>query len=1103
MVDSVDTKDGDNSRNACGPREYFRLARPEQFSDTLSRDEPVVDRAQLEYYLDTLTNRQQEAEFETFARKLAERELCPNLRPMTGPVGGGDSKVDTSTYVVATELARRVWWGLAKVQTDARWVFAFSAKKTWTEKVRSDARAAASTSPRPARIYFITSRFTRDKTRDDIQVALTKELGIPVEILDRNWIVDRVQDRHHYDLVIDYLRLPVRSVSKPRGRLDTRRDDELTQILARLNRPDKHPMTPAEICIEYLRAARLSRELERSAAETRALLAKAQELADEVGHLGQRVTVVYQSAWTALFWHEDRDELLRCLAIMRPMAEATRDAMDLDLIARVLMIAWAEERRGGIPSGSVNRAWLDAALKRIEAERARPGNAAHARAIRLSMTVTSDDVGERESAFRDLVETIEGAATLAVFPLADYIHCVMDLGDIVAALGSCDDLFDRVAKLVGRVNDADSGARLLLRRGEQLLRAGRPRKAIASLGHASNALARASSRELGLKAALLCGEACRELRLPWAARAQYLFGLHAVAQDLKSNPVFPHVGRVLLRALTHVELGLGRIAATLAGVELLGATAVPCASGESDPAEQEARDRDAILSLYLLSVELPVLERVLGLSSTLRELGLDCSAGALAFATGDLDALGLGGDREAQAEEFFNKLLAQPAASEIAPRATLGLPEEWVEYHADVIGMTVIVEFRTSAAASVAAEDILAVLQAMLATATWEHVLPTVDRLVIRLVPDNVDRQARFIGVGLGVGSSLEVRFTDQLDAVPKTFGEPAYVEELLKVLAWVLSCTHPLSEMEGPERLLNQMGEESGFTRALQLVPSHLTIRDLFGVEKTYTVEPWLQASELTIKRQVRWLPDESLERTNLPTDGPAQAILAPINAALWNATKWVSAVYIVDPDCDNEPLFLLGFADRGTAEAIFEEWKDQRAEGHLAVANLQITIAYEARAGVVVAYCVIVGVDIAGAMQKMPASGHGVQAIVVVKSHEFDCIDTAAFRGLESACRSKGTVTLGAAVTLSDGRTQAIGDARLENVKVLIRAASEFLQDDVDSPEKRWVERWVQARAAAKPAQPSPEERGEGVLRRTGNAQRAKQQRDQRTARKRQRRK
>jgi len=99
----------------------------------------------LEYHLSTLTSRSQEVKFEHFARRLAELEICPNLLPQTGPTGGGDSKVDSETYPVADDLALGWYMGIGREAASERWAFAFSAKKKWRGKLRSDIAKIAST----------------------------------------------------------------------------------------------------------------------------------------------------------------------------------------------------------------------------------------------------------------------------------------------------------------------------------------------------------------------------------------------------------------------------------------------------------------------------------------------------------------------------------------------------------------------------------------------------------------------------------------------------------------------------------------------------------------------------------------------------------------------------------------------------------------------------------------------------------------------------------------------------------------------------------------------------------------------------------------------
>ena len=154
------------------PRELMKAWHPDLFADTELIRPPMLRREEFEYHLETLTRRKQEYEFEHFCRKLAERELCPNLRVQTGPTGGGDSKVDTETYPVAGEISERYWIG-SPSSGSKRWAFAFSAKKDWHSKLKTDVRKIRSTNRDYQRIYFITNQFVRDKRRAEIEDAFS------------------------------------------------------------------------------------------------------------------------------------------------------------------------------------------------------------------------------------------------------------------------------------------------------------------------------------------------------------------------------------------------------------------------------------------------------------------------------------------------------------------------------------------------------------------------------------------------------------------------------------------------------------------------------------------------------------------------------------------------------------------------------------------------------------------------------------------------------------------------------------------------------------------------------------------------------------------
>lgn len=120
------------------PYDFLKLRRPEKFSDSIIISQAKLDKDFFDYYLDSLTSKSKEKSFELFCKRLAEFEICPNLLPQTGPTGGGDSKVDSETYPVSDNIALTWYGSVGREASSERWAFAFSAKKDWNSKIKSD-----------------------------------------------------------------------------------------------------------------------------------------------------------------------------------------------------------------------------------------------------------------------------------------------------------------------------------------------------------------------------------------------------------------------------------------------------------------------------------------------------------------------------------------------------------------------------------------------------------------------------------------------------------------------------------------------------------------------------------------------------------------------------------------------------------------------------------------------------------------------------------------------------------------------------------------------------------------------------------------------------
>ena len=286
------------------PKEFLRARRPEKFSDSLVEENPILDRSILEYQLDSITSRKQEVNFEAFAHRLAERTICPNLIPQTGPTGGGDSKVDTETYPVADSLSAIWYEGIGQEAASERWAFAFSAKKQWQAKVRDDIKKISATRRGYKKAFFISNQFIRDQSRAKMEDELRTKHKLDVRILDRTWILDKIFENKLEELAIEKLDLQIskrREVQK--GPLDIQRErklDALEKKIEEIVQQGNYSFNFAEDCLD---AAIYSRNLERPRIETDGRFERAEQAAQKYGTSHQILQCAYEKAWTTYWWH--------------------------------------------------------------------------------------------------------------------------------------------------------------------------------------------------------------------------------------------------------------------------------------------------------------------------------------------------------------------------------------------------------------------------------------------------------------------------------------------------------------------------------------------------------------------------------------------------------------------------------------------------------------------------------------------------------------------------------------------------------------------------------------------------------------------------------
>lgn len=531
-------KKGDATSKAItshSPRAILKARRPERFSDSRPGASVRLDRALLEFHLSTLTSRNQEIDFERFAYKLAQKEICPNLVPNTGPMGGGDSKVDTETYPVASNLAFAWLVGIPGANAE-RWAFAFSTKAQWKSKLKDDIQKIVDTNRGYIRAYFISSQTIPAKKRSAAEDELRRDYGISVTVLDRSWILDRVFEFHHETLAVNELHIAVTlNQTVDIGPNDTQRLTELQAIESAIALALAEVPVRLSVIQDSLRSAVLARELERPRSEIDAHLGRARRLAKQFGSPHQRLVADYESAWTAYWWFEDFEAFSSAYDAVEARASGSNNIYELELLNNLNNVA-----RGAVVSGQVTAKVaklssrtkvITAALERIRDDESRPSASLTARAFlawhRLG-TTTDATWGRLCAELRDLLKSAQALIGFALRPL---VEMIMEFGQgDLASDPEYDRLFEDVASLMGSREGEITTVRLLVERGIRQLDAGRTVDAIRTLGRTLVPLYKHETRRNLVFVVRACGAAYERMGLLWAARGSYLMSV-SLAMD--------------------------------------------------------------------------------------------------------------------------------------------------------------------------------------------------------------------------------------------------------------------------------------------------------------------------------------------------------------------------------------------------------------------------------------------------------------------------------------------------------------------------------------------------------------------------------------------
>jgi hypothetical protein len=887
--------------------------------------------------------------FERFAHKLAEKEICPNLVPQTGPTGGGDSKVDAVTYPVSEEIAALWYEGNSGQSAKEPWAFAFSTKKAWKAKVKADVAGIASTQRGYTRVYFITSRYVRDKERAEVQDELHTRHGFDVQILDRTWIVEKVFTNRRENLAIDTLGLERPLAPKvQKGPRDTRREAELDELERHISDPARYVGLEYQLVEDCLEASLLARGLERPRIEIDGRFDRAARIAERHGTSQQQLRVAYNRAWTVYWWYEDYATFVANYNDVEKLAKGSAQASDIELFKNLWQLLYVAVTREHLTADgaklSERTATLRQELQRLRQDKTRPNTALQARVeeVFMDMVLAHGNKDQLNAVLAELKEIFEHSKGLVDFPARQLIDLLMELGEALPL----DDAFDKLFEVVLPIaQERDSGATaglMLLRRGAQKLECGQRYEAIRLLGRAQQRLALRECREELVAALALCARAYEAAGLFWAARASMLLAASQAIKEFYDEGTPTRQAYSCLFHLVWLELQLGRVPYVLALVNCLALFShlINLDDAEREAVTDEWRHLDFVLGILLLKTDFFDLKYVARLPATLERFKLDFAWMALLYILGHEDRLRAQQvfpetDTPEDVHAAFAGALKKVDDVDL-PQAAQFLNSRKIAMRSSVLGCAITAEVPNDNRPLFLVEAIFAALESFLSTSLDAQLLPYNPKLRLKVIASDFLAKP-FEWVVFADQHVIELRYTTD-----ETVDLHASQELIAEV---VITITAQLAVPADRTYFEELFRDEKAMGRALMLTKIALTTGNVLGDRLKLRLIDWeaKNAEEFPLRRAEPWLPEPPSDSTQIPKkplvmgsgEAPAELldterlkhsdrrVVSLINLPLWDKAGWKGAGFIVHPDPGVPPILALLFQDKDSGTGIFAEWR------------------------------------------------------------------------------------------------------------------------------------------------------------------------------------
>ncbi|GET29411.1 hypothetical protein [Prolixibacter sp. SD074] len=920
------------------PSEYYRMRRPEYFSDSKVSSDVVLTKEVLALELEKISTNQKQDLFEGFCRRLVEKVIAPNLIPQTGPTGGGDGKTDAETYPVSEEISDRWFIPENGWNKDEKWAFAISAKKEWKTKAESDIKNILSTKREYTRIYFISNQTISSKKRKDAQDKFIEKYGIDVVILDGTWLLEEVFKNNFIDITVDSLSLSsVYKYTKVlHGANDVERNKLLEELEEKIQNPNRYSEYDFQKVEDALEAAILARKLEKPREEVEGKFDRVVRFCKKLNFNRLWIRIHYQKAWTYLYYYNDYSAFIEEYKQIKQYISPSSTADELELYVNLF-----NSLRGicafncNLEDFNINleneKKAIYSLLEEVSKDETRPYTSLKAE-IDFYFQQLMDTPAKRENPapiILKLHSSLEKTDGMIEFPFESYHQMFEEMGDLFPTSVEYDKLIDLIASISEKRSSELAAGRVFLQRGVQKHTKKLYKESIVFYGKAVIKLAKDETQyELGFALRSL-GHAFWELGLYWASNNCFISANFIAFKLWYQQSKLDKRTFECTKQLATNELLLGRIPAFLTWYELLQVIKGQIDVDESKDEIPILEMLDAYLSVRLANTN-DLHNSLSLLPDILERMALWLSQNIVLFRLGHSDLIieeykNLNINSESELQSYFELTANQPLRNQLIYDTDF-LSEKEVVIKSKILGCTFKYVMQNDIELLLAAETLAAFFENYLSTSLTKLAAKT-EEIEIRLRRKKELKLFKFTIDESGSKFDFEI---DKFSFPKESFNDVQL--KMVELTSRILANNFMTDDIKG---YLENLYKNEELNERLAFVYEHRNFTtNILGDNPKLFFEAWTKGAKDYKKKEGKLInfeikekkkekqkkvPKEGFQGYN-PTRHDENKVISIIQDKLWDEAKWNGFGPFYAPGIGYG--IFLSFVNGNPAKSIFENW-------------------------------------------------------------------------------------------------------------------------------------------------------------------------------------